>query len=326
MFKHLLVPLDGSSLAEAALPAAVYLAQTLDASVTLMHIIETDAPEKVHGEQHLADPDEARHYLDEVATRAFPSSLRVERHVHTRAASDVARAIFEHVDELAPDLIVMCTHGRGGLRGLLFGSIAQQVIALGQTPVLLIRPREEGTTETGGEQTEGIASPPSGRQGVAPTFLLRRVLVPLDGNPDHEQGLDVAAGLARACSADVYMLMVIPTTDTLTWHSGATARLLPSTTAALLDIAQDDAVSYLRKCMAPLQATGLGVAAEIQRGEPAKTIVDTARRVEADLIALGTHGRSGMDAFWSGSITPKVAGQTGLPLLLVPVPESEPER
>jgi nucleotide-binding universal stress UspA family protein len=322
MFKHLLVPLDGSSLAESALPAAAYLAQALGASLTLIHIIETDAPETIHGEQHLADPDEARRYLDEVATRVFPPGLPVERHVHTRAASDVARSIVEHVDELAPDLIVMCTHGRGGLRGLLSGSIAQQVIALGKTPVLLIRP---GVKEEEG-QPQGIAPAQADGEGIAPAFVLRKLLVPLDGNPDHEQGLSVAAGLARACSAEVYMLMVVPTAETLTWQSGATARLLPGTTAALLDIAQDDAMSYLRKRLTQLQASGVATAAEIQRGDPLKAIMDAARRVEASLIVLGTHGRSQMDAFWSGSVTPKVAGQASLPLLLVPVSESAPER
>ena len=60
MFKHLLVPLDGSPLAEAALPAAAYLAQKLGASVTLLHVIEQDAPQEIHGERHLTDPDEAQ--------------------------------------------------------------------------------------------------------------------------------------------------------------------------------------------------------------------------------------------------------------------------
>jgi nucleotide-binding universal stress UspA family protein len=68
------------------------------------------------------------------------------------------------------------------------------------------------------------------------------------------------------------------------------------------------------------------VAAEVQRGAPADVIVKTADRAQADLIVLSTHGRSQMDAFWSGSVTPKVAGRTHVPLLLVPVPETEPER
>jgi nucleotide-binding universal stress UspA family protein len=64
----------------------------------------------------------------------------------------------------------------------------------------------------------------------------------------------------------------------------------------------------------------------VQRGAPADVIVKTAARVQADLIVLSTHGRGQMEAFWSGSVTPKVASRTHLPLLLVPVPETEPER
>jgi nucleotide-binding universal stress UspA family protein len=306
MFKHLLVPLDGSALAEAALPAASYLGQTLGASVTLIHIIEADAPQEIHGEHHLSDPIEADAYL-EGAAGAFPVGLVVECHVHTLPASDVARGIVEHVDEFAPDLIVMCTHGSGGLRGLVVGSIAQQVIALGKTPVLLIHP-----------------SP--GRGGGPGWAPLRRLLVPLDGNADHEQGLSVAGGLANACGADLYLLMAVHTSGSLTWQSAATARMLPSMTGAYLDIAQEEAVGYLRGCIVRMQGSGLGVAAEVQRGDPADVIVKMAATVEADLIVLSTHARSQMDAFWSGSVTPKVAGRTQLPLLLVPVPETEPER
>ena len=86
MFKHLLVPLDGSQLAEAALPAAAYLAQKLDATVTLVHIIEHDAPAEVHGERHLTNADEANAYLTEVARRAFPPG------VHTSSTSTRSRS------------------------------------------------------------------------------------------------------------------------------------------------------------------------------------------------------------------------------------------
>jgi len=82
MFKHLLVPLDGSHLAEAVLPAVSFLAQKLRVPITLTHVIERDAPRKIHGEPHLANEEEAYAYLDQVAARAFAAKLRVECHVH----------------------------------------------------------------------------------------------------------------------------------------------------------------------------------------------------------------------------------------------------
>jgi nucleotide-binding universal stress UspA family protein len=304
VFKHLLVPLDGSRLAEAAVPAAAYLAQTLDVPVTLFHVIERDAPQAIHGERHLSDPDEACAYLDEVAARAFPSGLHVEQHVHTTEVNDVARSIVAHVGELEPDLIVMCTHGWGGLRDWLFGSIAQQVIGLGRTPVLLIQPAEDGG---------------------APPFSCRQLLMPLDGDPEHEQGLPVAAGLAQACKAGLYLVMVVHTLGTLPGERALTARLLPGATSALLDLTQLGALEYLQHRVRELQAAGLSVRADVRRGDPAKAIVRTARRVNADLIVLGTHGKSGMDAFWSSSVAPRVSSQSHIPLLLVPVHERKAE-
>ena len=298
MFKHLLVPLDGSRLAEAALPAAACLTAHLDASITLIHIIERDTSGEIHGERHLTTPAEAHAYLEEVAQRALPAAVDVECHVHTVGTADLPQSILDHVEELAPDLIVMCTHGAGGLRDFLFGNIAQQVIARGDTPVLLIRPKEKNV------------------QGA---FAVQRLLVPLDGDPAHEQGLPVAADLARRCGAELFLVFVVPTTGTLSGQEAATGRLLPSTMRAVLDIAQQDAAEYLARQMTALEATGLTVKAAIRRGDPASAIVEAADAAHADMIVLGTHGKAGMDAFWAGSISPKISGRSTLPLLLVPV-------
>lgn len=298
MFEHLLVPLDGSRLAEAALPAAATLSKTLDARVTLIHVIERRAPQEIHGEQHLSDPAEASAYLGEVAARAFSPGVHVEQHVHTAEVRDVARSIVEHADELGPDLVVMCTHGRGGLRTWLLGSIAQQVIALRATPVLLIQP-------------DGAAA--------TPDFACRRLLVPLDGNPDHEQGLGVATALARACAAALHLLMVVPTPGTLSGEHGTTARLLPTATSAWLDMSEENARAHLRQKAIGLQAVGLGTTTEVCRGDPASAIVRTAQRMEADLVVMGTRGKRGMDAFWSGSVAAQVSSRSRVPLLLMPV-------
>jgi nucleotide-binding universal stress UspA family protein len=308
MFKHVLVPLDGSRLAEAALPAAAYLAGSLDARVTLVHVVERRAPQEVHGERHLADPGEADAYLEEVAGRAFPSGAQVECHVHSNEVRDVARSLTEHVGELGPDLIVMCTHGRGGLRSWLLGSIAQQVIALGTTPVLLVQP-------------EGMAE--------APEFVCRRLLVPLDGNPEHEEGLTVAVDLARACGADLHLMMVVHTLGTLPGQQAATARLLPGATSLLLDVSEEGAEQLLRQKVAQLQSTAgpmMPITVEVSRGDPALAIVRTAQRVQADVVVLGTHGKAGLDAFWSGSVAPQVASRSRVPLLLVPVRTQDESR
>jgi nucleotide-binding universal stress UspA family protein len=298
MFRHLLVPLDGSRLPEAALPAAALLAGKLGAAVTLVHVIEENPPQDVHGESHLRDPDQACTYLDEVASRAFPHGSEVETHTHRAQVQDVARSIVEHTAELEPDLIVMCTHGQGGLYTRLFGSIAQQIIALGRTPVLLVRPSQ---------------------RRAAPELACQRMLVPLDGNPDHEQGLRVAAGLAQACGADLHLVMVVPTVRTLRGQQAASGVFLPGAVSTLLDLDREAAEAHLSDQVVRLRADGLAVTAEVRRGDPARVIARMAQRAHADLVVMGTHGKAGMEAFWSDSVAAAVSSEADVPLLLVPV-------
>ena len=298
MFKHLLVPLDGSQLAEAPLPAAVSLALALKARLTLIHTVEKDAPHEIHGNRHLTGPQEAREYLEEVAAKVIPPEIEVQIHVHGDEVKDVARSIAEHAGELGADLIVMCTHGRGGLRGFMFGRIAQQVTGFATAPVLLIHP-----SPNGGETA----------------FSCHKMLVPLDGDPDHEEGLNIAAGLTNVCGAEINLVMAVHKVSTLSGKEAATARMLPGTTHALLDIAEKDAQKYLDQCLAALRAEGIAATARVRRGNPVSVILDCAEQMRADLIVLATHGKTGMDAFWSGSTTPNLTVRSAVPLLLVPV-------
>ena len=297
MFKHLLVPLDGSSLAEMALPAAAYLARLLPARVTLLHLVERHPPSEVHHDRHLTNATEAAAYLENIKQGAFSGDVAVECHVHTSEIDDVARSIVDHIGELAPDLIVMCTHGHGGWRRRLFGSKAQQVIALDKTPILLIPPVQQ----------------------AAPTFQCAHILVPLDGNADHEQGLRAATNLARVCQATQHLLFVIPMLEQLKGEGAATGRLQPHAMAAILDMQQEEAAEYLGCHIVNLREANLTVTAEVVRGDAVTAIVAAVKRVQADLIVMGTHGKSGMDAIWSGSLTPVISDRSPVPLLLVPI-------
>lgn len=297
MFKRLIIPLDGSQLAESVLPPAIYIAQKLHATVILVHVIERNAPKRIHGEPHLSDPAEAQSYLEKVESVFFPSDIPVEKHVHASAIKDVGRSIVEHAKELESDLVVMCTHGRSDLRKLLFGSIAQQVVACG-VPVLLVRPS---------------------RNGEAPVFSGKPFLVPLDGSEVREQALPIAMALASHCGVSVNLMMVVPTLGTLSGVENTSRLLLPATTQEMLALAQEDAVEYLNRLVSRLRAQGIEAAAQIRRGDPAEMIVAEARRLGVELIVMGTFAKAGMDAFWSGSVAPKVSSRTNLPLLLLPI-------
>lgn len=298
MFKHILVPLDGSGPAEAALPAASFLSSKFKAIVTLFHAVERNAPLEVHGHPHLKNAEEATAYLQETALRAFPGKVQVNFHVHSAEVEDVAESIVQHADELDHDVIIMCSHGRGRALHLLLGSIAQKVISKGSLPVLMTHPD---------------------KAGVVPEFFCKKLLAPLDGDPDHEQALPVSAELAGVCGAALHLAVVIPGFGDLSGERAAAGRFLPGTMSRLLELSVKNAEEYLQPLLEALNGRGVEARSHVLRGDPASAIDASARRLHADLIVLATHGKSGMEAFWEGSVTHKVCSLSRVPLLLIPV-------
>jgi nucleotide-binding universal stress UspA family protein len=303
MFRRLLVPLDGSRLAEAALPAARFLAARSGARVVLLHAVERSAPATVHGDSHLKSAEEAESYLERIARESFPPEVAVEWHVHRRQIADVAHSLADHADELEPDLILMVSHGPRRLPQRLFGTIAQQVIQRTITPVLLLH--------------AGVNSP-AGQPEVPP---FRQVVLPLDGTPAHEAALPLALEIAAICGAPVRMVMVVPTPGTLEGSTAAVGQLLPAATSELLNQAERSGVDYLARQVQRAQAAGVRAAATIARGHPADVLRQTIVESGADLVALGTHGTAGAQAFWSGSIGQRLLDLLSTSFLLVPVQE-----
>jgi nucleotide-binding universal stress UspA family protein len=298
VFKHLLVPLDGSKLAEACLPAAVALGKALGSSIMLLHIIEKDAPLEIHGDHHLTNEDDACKYLDHVARDFFPPEVEVETHVHTEKVSDITLSIVDHTGEYAPDLIIMCTHGEGGLREFVMGSIAQQVIGRAHTPILLVK---------------------AGEPGAVAFTSFKRILLPLDGDPEHEKCLPVAMELARQFDASLSLMTAVHTLGTLGGERAASGWMLPGATRAILDIDEQTAIDYLEDIALAQRAQGVKVSTFVRRGDPSQQIINAAQAQNFDLIVLATHGKGGMKAFWAGSVGPKVVIEVRIPLLLVPV-------
>ena len=201
---------------------------------------------------------------------------------------------------MAEPIIVMCTHGRGGLGNLLLGNIAQRVVEFGTAPVLLV---------------------PAGEDVKGRPFGCNRLLAPLDGRPEHECALPVACELARTCAGAVRLLFVVPTQATLTDGMGAVGRLLPGAASAMLEMASQDAAPYLERLAGQVRAAGVEAATEVRRSDPAKAIRAAARAWDADVIVMATHRRQGMKAFWEGSVAHGVASFARRPVLLVPVKE-----
>jgi nucleotide-binding universal stress UspA family protein len=306
MFKRLLVPLDGSKLAESVLPMALSFAEKFGATILLFHALEQDARSTIHGDRHLSATDEAEAYLSDVAARLTRPNVVVTKHVHTAIQeSEIARSIIDHAVEHPADLIVLCAHGSSGWRDRFVGNIAQQVISRGTTPVLFVNP----------EKAENTAQ-----------YDCRKILLPLDGSSQHEPALPLAEQAARAFGSAIRLVCVVPTVGTLSAERAGAGMLLPTTMTEILEFAQRGAVEYLQGALRTLSAESIPATAEVARGDIAPAILNAIKRANADLVVMATHGRTSMDAFWSGSVTPKVLAQSNVPVLLVRVTGEEVKR
>lgn len=296
MYRRMLVPLDGSRLAEAVLPLVAELGQASGATVVLLHVLERGAPAAVHGERHLRACEEAEAYLAEVAAGLAAKGVTVETHAHEVPEGHVPRSIAAHADEEGADLIVLATHGSGGVHQMLFGSVAQQVLSLGNVPVLLARPTPEGQP---------------------PPFEPKCILVPLDGTEFSEQALRPAASLAHLLGGGIHLVTVVPTVRTTTGELQAVAQALPTSTRAALELQHEEAQSYLDRVAERLRAEGVTVTTEVRRGDIPGALAEEAAEPEIGLAVVATHGHAGVRAAWAGSVTNRLLDRTRVPILLL---------
>jgi nucleotide-binding universal stress UspA family protein len=145
MYKEIIVPLDGSRLAESALPHAKEIAKAFGARITLISVLE---PVGVYSQPGVVGPvisvalnvkeemDKLSQYVDQIAEGLRTEGLDVRKVIRE---GDPASQICDFAQESGVDLIVMSTHGRSGLRRWVYGSVADKVLRSAQTPVLLIR-------------------------------------------------------------------------------------------------------------------------------------------------------------------------------------------
>lgn len=294
--RALLVPLDGSAAAETVLPAAITLAQRLPAHISLLHTLERNAPAQVHGQPHLASEPDAEHYLQRIADQLEAQGVTVSQHVHEVPVGNVPRNIAAHAAEKNAELILMSTHEVTDPRSWLMGAVAQGVIRYAAPPVLLLR---------------------NGRNALA-TFAPGEVIVALDSERHGEATIPGARRIAKALEVPLRLLSVVPTAATMPGDRAAATRLLPSGANAALDLEAQAVASDLAILAGRLRSEnpGLNVVASVMRGDPAQAIMSAAR-AQNGIIALATHGRTGLDALWSGSVGSRVIARAPGPFLLV---------
>ena len=295
--RSLLVPLDGSRLAEAAIPAAIAVARAFAAQIVLLHVLEAVPPAEIHGQPHLTTSDGANDYLETVAEPIAATGVMVETHVHANPQRNVSASMASHSEELAIDLIVMANHGSGGLRGFLFGRVAQQVLQEGRRPVLAV---------------------PAGEKTTTSAFVMRRLALLLNRTAEAESAIPIAIAFATAFNAGIHLVFVVPTVGTLPGERYASATLMPSAARELLDLEERNASEYLERIANLVRGYDLIVTQSVARGEPSNRAIEETDRAGADLLVMTTHARGGLSGLWSGSVGSKVLSRSTIPLLLVP--------
>jgi nucleotide-binding universal stress UspA family protein len=244
-------------------------------------------------------------YLDEKAAQVRSRSLSCSREVRSGEAADV---ILSMAETKSVDLITMSTHGRSGLKRLVLGSVAQKVLHGTTKPLLLVRAHER----------EG--RPPAG---------IDRILVPLDGSRNSARVLPYVEELAETLGANLILYRCVPPleiyagTRPLDPGAGiAAATQAVDTTARLFD----DGQSFLEQLAADIEERG-GVKARcvVTVGHTIEEIVHVAEETEAHLIAMATHGHSGVKRWVMGSVADGVVRRSSLPCLLLR-PESRSTR
>jgi nucleotide-binding universal stress UspA family protein len=325
MFKRILVPLDGSTRAERAIPIAARIAQASQAQIILLQVVR---PLSDYWPYFMGIPEnsldqlertteaglaEAKRYLEGIASTAL-------REVETTIVTDtgsVAGLIFATIQSSDIDLVVINSHGYTGFKRWALGSVAEKIARHAQVPVLILHERDA----------------PAGLHPYNEGSV--RVMVPLDGSVTAKAALVPAAQLAAALSApgkgELRLVRIVP----LAAGRGAIETLEPDTREHLLHKAK----TYLTSVSTHLREGIVGelgltvtwsvaldtdiASALIEKAESGEDAGGAGTFGRCNFIAMSTHGREGLQRWAMGSVTERVLHATKLPLLIV---QSEKEQ
>ena len=297
--RPILVPLDGSALAETALPWAVVLATRWCAPLVLARVVEL----RSHAAVSLADSalatgayeyeeQEARVYLERSASTLRAAHPEVEVRGEL-VCGEAGGALLDLEQQVGARVVVLTTHGRTGLARWARGSVAETIVRHGAAPVLLVRPWDRDETAA---HLDGMA------QGGL------RVLVPLDGSPLAQGVLPLVSDLAAGARGELLLAGVARPPDEHAigpyYHHNF----------------QDDRRAlreYLSHRRADAEQAGIRARSAVGvESDVAGALVDLASIESADVIALSTHGRGALGRLLYGSIADRVAHAAQIPVLL----------
>jgi nucleotide-binding universal stress UspA family protein len=294
MYKKILVPLDGSNAAEIALPYAQEISAGMTADMILISVSEPTVDDRDHlFRYYLEGLSQKTHREPEELGAGGESVPKIEVLFGKPADEILGYADEEHVD-----LIIMASRGRSGLGPWLLGNIAAKVLRATEKPVLLVRA-------------------PAGDSALPEKRLLRKILVPLDGSDLGETTLSHAEALAKNLGAEIVLLRALEPPRPLEGEGAYTGKKLHFRSKEETERRKAAAMEYLDAVGRPLREKGLKVSRAVLSGLAAEEIIDYARDNGIDLIAMSSHGRSGIGRWVFGSVTDKVVHAGDTPVLVV---------
>jgi nucleotide-binding universal stress UspA family protein len=277
MFDSIILPLDGSELAERAIPYATELGRGFGTPLTIVRVLSpfTDFPDpnayKRVAQIVAQEKADATAYMEGKAEELRGAGLEVECVLRM---ADPAETILEVASGKEAPLIALATHGRGGLARWAFGSVAEKVVRGADAPVFLVPAFAD-------------KRPP-----------MKRFLVPLDGSDLAEAILPVATDLLRRLGGEIVLFRAF----------------IPESKSERLTAWE--AREYLEGRQHAFAQQGVAVAIASQRGEAAEEIIGYAGAHGVDAIVMSTHGRGGIARWALGSIADRVLRAAPAPVLL----------
>lgn len=298
MFSRMLIPLDGSRTAEKVLPYARALGGVLKIPVELLTVVDI-------GEMAAQITASKARFLDTMVADAERASLEYLKAVGARATGvnikwtvDKGRAADAIIEKAAADknvLVAMATHGRSGLNRWMLGSVVEKVLRGCENPLLLVRASED--VDAGAK------------------IGLKSVIVPLDGSELAERVLPSVVTLAKAMDLEVVLFRAYNIPYTV--YSGTDGYSAIDFEELIAGV-KSEAVEYLEKHTAELKRQGLArVSYVTKEGFSADEIIALGRATPDNLIAMCSHGRSGVKRWVLGSVTETVVRHSGDPVLVV---------
>ena len=307
-YSRIILPLDGSDTSEQAIPLARGLALQLSLPIRLVYAVEPDSPaitQSLYSNRRWMEPasareDGARDYLKMISSRLAADGLQVDTAIPRQ---EPARGIVEEAGQDPQALIVITSHGRSGLARWWLGSVADKVLHMSDNPVLIMRIREGAFR--------------------SPDESLGRLIVPLDGSELAELVLPHVAHLASGLGLPVTLLQITPPEEEYYRYAAMGPGLAPApmpsapSIAELVQEAAREGSAYLDEVKSRLIGEGVqSVDTEVTLGTPADVIVDRVSD-NGGLVAMTTHGRSGVGRMMLGSVAERVIRQSGCPVLVV---------